>query len=382
MMPRVLVASSLVGAGALAGVILTGTFSRTDTGHAAPPQAAAPAAQAPAAGATDLTVAAERALRSVANISSTNIVREPVYGDIFGRRYFTQRQASSLGSGVLVSADGYVLTNAHVLRGGNTTDALPIAVRVVLGDKREREARVIGIDDVTDLAVVKIEGTGLTPMTWGDSSKLKVAEWVMAIGNPFQLSQTVTMGIVSAVGRSNLGLANYEDFIQTDAAINRGNSGGALINTRGELVGINTAIFSETGGYQGIGFAVPSNLARRVLDDLRQYGTVRRGTIGYVDFQSLTDDIAAEYGATRGVFVWQMREDAAAYDAGLRPGDIVVSFNGQPVTDPGQINRLIADTAAGSTIRLGVRRTTRTRGAQDLTIDVPVVATQPARRRR
>ena len=384
-MSKVLVASSLVGAGVLAGVIVSGTFSRTETGHAAPPQTApAPGAQAPAAGATDLTVAAERALRSVANISSTNIVREPVYGDIFGRRYFTQRQASSLGSGVLVSADGYVLTNAHVLRGGNTTDELPISVKVVLGDKRERDARVIGIDDVTDLAVVKIEGAGLTPMTWGDSSKLRIAEWVMAIGNPFQLSQSVTMGIVSAVGRSNLGLANYEDFIQTDAAINRGNSGGALINTRGELIGINTAIFSETGGYQGIGFAVPSNLARRVLDDLRQFGTVRRGTIGYVDFQSLTEELAAEYGlpATRGVFVWQMREDAPAYDAGLRPGDIVTAFNGQAVTDPAQVNRLIADTAGGTTVRLTVRRMSRGRGAQDLTLDIPVAATQPRRRTR
>ena len=386
-MHKALVASSLVGAGVLAGVVITGTFSRTDTSHAAPTETPAPAAQAPVPGATDLTSAAERALRSVANISSTNIVRQPLYSDIFGREYYTQRQASSLGSGVLVSADGYVLTNAHVLRGGGSESDMPISVKVVLGDKRERDARVIGIDDATDLAVVKVEGTGLTPVAWGDSSKLRVAEWVMAIGNPFQLSQTVTMGIVSAVGRANLGIANYEDFIQTDAAINRGNSGGALINTRGELVGINTAIFSETGGYQGIGFAVPSNLARRVLDDLKQYGTVRRGSIGYVNFQSLTDEIAAQYTlpARRGVFVWEMHEADAAWQAGLRPGDVVVTFNGQPVSDPGQINRMVQDTPAGQTVRFGVRRLTRAGGVQELTIEVPVSAVQPqtgTRRRR
>ncbi|HUF24705.1 MAG TPA: trypsin-like peptidase domain-containing protein [Vicinamibacterales bacterium] len=379
-MPKAFVATSLLAAGVLAGVVVSGTLSRTETGHAAPPQAAVPRpAQPPAAGSTDLTVAAERALRSVANISSTNIVRQPLYGDIFGRRYYTQRQASSLGSGVLVSADGYVLTNAHVLRGGGTE--MPIAVKVVLSDKRERDARVVGIDDETDLAVVKVEGTGLTPMTWGDSSQLRVAEWVMAIGNPFQLSQTVTMGIVSAVGRANLGLANYEDFIQTDAAINRGNSGGALINTRGELVGINTAIFSETGGYQGIGFAVPSNLARRVMDDLVQYGTVRRGSIGEVRFENLTEAVAADLGlrGQRGPFVYEMYEDSSAWQAGLRPGDLVVSFNGQRVADQGELTRLISDAQAGTTVRLGVQR-----GGRAIELEIPVTAgqTQSPRRRR
>jgi serine protease Do len=277
---------------------------------------------------------------------------------------------------VLVSADGYVLTNAHVLRGGG--DSMPIAVKVVLADKRERDAKVVGIDDATDLAVVKIAGSGLSPMPWGDSSKLKVAEWVMAIGNPFQLSQTVTMGIVSAVGRANLGLANYEDFIQTDAAINRGNSGGALINTRGELVGINTAIFSETGGYQGIGFAVPSNLARRVMDDLIRYGAVRRGSIGYVRFENLTEQVAADLGlrAQAGAFVWEIDERSAAWDAGLRPGDLVVSFNDQRVSDQAELNRFIQDAQSGSTVRLGVQR----RGRQ-LSLDIPVTAGQPQARR-
>src|SRR5687767_7848718 len=357
-MQRAFVATSLLAAGVLAGVIVSGTFRSTETGHAAPPQISTPAGtQPPAAGSTELTIAAERALRSVANISSTNIVRQPLYRDMFGNAFgYTQRQASSLGSGVLVSADGYVLTNAHVLLGGG--EDMPIAVKVVLSDKRERDARVIGIDSATDLAVVKVDSTGLAPMTWGDSSKLKIAEWVMAIGNPFQLSQTVTMGIVSAVGRTNLGLANYEDFIQTDAAINRGNSGGALVNTRGELVGINTAIFSETGGYQGIGFAVPSNIARRVLEDFKQYGAVRRGTLGYVDFRPLSPQLAREFELrdTRGAFVWEIDERSSAYRAGLRPADLVVNFNDQAVTDPGHLNRLIADAQGGSTAHLVVQR--------------------------
>jgi len=365
-MPKSAVAFSILTAGIIAGFAAQAAFNRSGTSHAAPPQAAAVSAPSPAAGSFDLTGAAERALRSVANISSTSVVAQPLYRDFFGRPWgYTERQASSLGSGVLVSADGYVLTNAHVLRGGG--DSMPIAVKVVLGDKRERDARVIGIDDATDLAVVKIAGNALTPMPWGDSSKLKVAEWVMAIGNPFQLSQTVTMGIVSAVGRANLGLANYEDFIQTDAAINRGNSGGALINTRGELVGINTAIFSETGGYQGIGFAVPSNLARRVMDDLIRYGAVRRGSIGYVRFENLPE----------GVTVWEIERGSAAWDAGLRPGDVVTSFNGRAISDAGEITRAISDAQAGATVRLGVQQNGR-----EATLDIPVTASQPSRRRR
>ncbi|MDQ3069220.1 MAG: trypsin-like peptidase domain-containing protein [Acidobacteriota bacterium] len=386
-MRRVLVYSSILSAGVLAGVVLSGTLSRTDTSQArTQPQAAAPAPQRAAPGASDLTIAAERALQSVANISSTTLVQQPLYQDFFGRTYrSTPRQASSLGSGVVVSADGYVLTNAHVLRGGS--EALPISVKVVLSDKKERDARVVGIDDTTDIGVVKIEGAGFTPIAWGNSDQLRIAESVLAIGNPFSLSQTVTMGIVSAVGRANLGLATYENFIQTDAAINRGNSGGALVNTRGELVGINTAIFSETGGYQGIGFAVPSSVARRVLEDLKQYGTVRRGSVGYVDFQSLTDEITREYNlaARRGVFVWEMSEDASAYRAGLRPGDVITSFNGQPVTDPAQITRLIADTQAGASVRLSILRLARGGAVQELSLDVPVTAVQPQpqqRRRR
>jgi S1-C subfamily serine protease len=185
-----------------------------------------------------------------------------------------------------------------------------------------------------------------------------VAEWVLAIGNPFQLNETVTLGIVSAVNRNNIGLAQYEDFIQTDAAINPGNSGGALVNGRGELVGINTAIFSQSGGYQGIGFAVPSNLARKVAADLQQYHQVRRGSIGSIQIAPLTTQLAQELGApdTRGIVIGRMRRDSSAYQAGLRPGDVIIAFNGTPVTDGGQISRMVQDARIGSTATVGIIR--------------------------
>jgi S1-C subfamily serine protease len=205
---------------------------------------------------------------------------------------------------------------------------------------------------------LKVNATSLPVIPWGDSSKLKVAEWVLAIGNPFQLNQTVTLGIVSAIGRTNVGVAAYEDFIQTDAAINPGNSGGALINERGELVGINTAIYSQSGGYQGIGFAVPSNLARRVMNDLLQYGEVKRGYVGGLQTVSVTEALAQELGLanTRGALVWRMSRASAAYDAGLRPGDLIETFNGAPVDDANHFLRLLADAQIGSTVTLGVRR--------------------------
>jgi serine protease Do len=185
-----------------------------------------------------------------------------------------------------------------------------------------------------------------------------VGDFVVAIGNPFGLQHTVTSGIISALGRTSLGISGYEDFIQTDAAINPGNSGGALVNTRGELIGVNTAIFSQSGGYQGIGFAIPSNLAQRVVTDFLKYGEVHRGDIGYVELAPLTTQGAAELGApdARGVLVQRMRRDSAAYQAGLRPGDIIVSFNGIAVTDSGILSRQIQDATIGSTATLEIVR--------------------------
>jgi len=288
---------------------------------------------------------------------------------LYGPRRDVER---SLGSGVIVSSDGYILTNNHVVAGEQgriSLRQLP-AITVALGDKREMRAQIVGVDPTIDLALLKINARNLPTMPWGDSSQLKVAQWVLAIGNPFQLNQTVTLGIVSALGRTSLGISGYEDFIQTDAAINPGNSGGALVNTRGELIGINTAIFSQSGGYQGIGFAIPSNLARRVVNDFLKYGEVRRGDIGYVEFAPLTTQGADELGApnARGILVQRMRRDAAAFSAGLRPGDIIVAFNGNAVTDSGPLQRMIQDSTIGSTATLDVIRDGRR-----IQIKVPIV---------
>jgi Do/DeqQ family serine protease len=368
----------LVLLGFLAGMVLTGRLRSAEAPGEASDTAALPAAQTaaprpqaatpvstPVAAMADFTGVAAQTVKAVTNISSLQYVQrqnspfanDPFFqyffgnGDMFGER---SRRELSLGSGVIVSADGYVLTNNHVIgqQGRGTV------VTVSLADKREVRAQVVGVDDWTDIALLKLELRNLPVIPWGDSSKLKVAEWVLAIGNPFQLSQTVTLGIVSALGRANIGAATYEDFIQTDAAINPGNSGGALINGRGELVGINTAIYSQTGGYQGVGFAVPSNLARRVMDDLVQYGEVRRGSIGPLETIPLTTRLAEELGVSidRGAVVARMSRSGSAYQVGIRPGDVIVSLDGRPVDDPGQFLRMLSDAPIGSTIRIGVLR--------------------------
>jgi len=379
---RLIFAVLILGCGFLAGLVLTGRMraatDATDTTDAAasPPQATAPPAivtPGPAAGGLpDFTVVAARTVPVVANISSTQVIarqNSPFSNDPFFRYFFgddsdlygPQRDVErSLGSGVIVSADGYILTNNHVVAGESgriSLRQLP-AISVALGDKREMRAQIVGVDPTTDLALLKINAQNLPTMPWGDSSRLKVAEWVLAIGNPFQLNQTVTLGIVSALGRTSLGISGYEDFIQTDAAINPGNSGGALVNTRGELVGVNTAIFSQSGGYQGIGFAIPSNLARRVVADFLKYGEVRRGSIGYVEFGPLTTQQARDLGApnARGLYVGRMRRDSAAYEGGLRPGDIIITFNGTAVNDTGILSRLIQDATIGSTAAIEVLR--------------------------
>ena len=380
----VIVSTLLITIGMLAGMVLT---SRMPTGSdaAASQQPAGRPAPALAGGMPDLSAVAERGIGSVTNISSTQIVRtsnSPFASDPFFRRFFgdqddafgyRERRAQSLGSGVIVSPDGYVLTNSHVVGDARAE------VTVTMPDKRELKAKVVGADEATDIALLKIEGTNLPTMAWGDSSKLKIAEWVLAIGNPFQLNQTVTLGIVSATGRS-LGqrLASYEDFIQTDAAINPGNSGGALINARGELVGINTAIFSETGGYQGIGFAVPSNLARHVMEELIKYGEVQRGTIENITLQELTTHVAEQLGApdTRGVVVHSMQQRSAAYDAGMRPGDIIVAFNGGAIEDAAQFMRQLSDAKIGSVVTLIVLRE-----GKRVTLKVPVVKSAGQARR-
>jgi Do/DeqQ family serine protease len=371
MVRRLSLTTLCITVGFLMGMVLTGRLRTAEVSSAAEQSAQAPAtpaprpvATAPAAPLPDLTAVAERVVRSVTNISSTQIVRgpsSPFENDPFFRYFFgdddpfgnRERRAQSRGSGVVVSTDGYVLTNNHVV------GDVGAQVSVVLGDKREVPAKIVGVDEWTDMAVLKIEARNLPVLPWGDSSRLKVAEWVLAVGNPFQLNQTVTLGIVSATGRSLEGrLATYEDFIQTDAAINPGNSGGALINARGELVGINTAIYSESGGYQGIGFAVPSNLARHVMDDLIKFGEVRRATIPGIKVQPMTTQIAQQLGApnARGALVYSVDRRSDAYRSGLIEGDVIVSFNGASIEDTSQFIRLLSDAPIGSTVTLGVLR--------------------------
>ncbi len=335
----------------------------------------------------DFTRVAGQAVKGVANISSLQVVRtpnSPFAADPFFRYFFGEnedmfgsrdRRSLSLGSGVVISSDGYVVTNNHVV-GENMQE-----IKVALPDKREVRGRLIGTDPATDIALLKLNVSGLPVVPWGDSSKLQIGEWVLAIGSPFQLSATVTAGIVSATGRTNVGFADYEDFVQTDAAINPGNSGGALINTRGELVGINTGIFSQSGGYQGIGFAVPSNLARHVIDDLLKYGEVRRGSIDF-RVESMTDPEVAEQvgaGSTRGALVTQMYRSSASYEAGLRPGDVITAFNGQTVADAAQLRRLVADAKIGTTATLKVLRNGR---PADVKITIESSASSASRRRR
>jgi serine protease Do len=366
-----------------AGLVVTGRMkgaSESAAATAAPPPQPTRGPAVISGGMPDLTGVAQRAIGSVTNISSTQIVRtpnSPFANDPFFRYFFNdqddafgyrERRAQSLGSGVIVSPDGYVLTNNHVVEQG-------VEVTVTMPDQRELRAKVIGADPATDIAVLKIDASNLPTMPWGDSSQLKVAEWVLAIGNPYQLNQSVTLGIVSATGRRlEQRLASYEDFIQTDAAINPGNSGGALVNARGELIGINTAIFSETGGYQGIGFAVPSNLARHVMNELVKYGEVQRGTITGITLQPLTTRLAEQLGApnTHGMVVVNMQQRSDAYAAGLRPGDIIVSFNGTTVEDQSHFVRLLSDAKIGSTVTLGLLREGRA-----ISVKVPIVKSTP-----
>ena len=285
------------------------------------------------------------------------------FGDEFFRRFDRpqERKERSLGSGVIVNANGLIITNNHVV---NKADE----IRVVLSDKREFAAKLVGMDAKTDLAILRVDAGGLQTIPWGDSDGLEVGELVLAVGNPFGLNQTVTMGIVSAVGRASMGIAEYEDFIQTDAAINPGNSGGALVNARGELVGINTAIFSQSGGNMGIGFAVPSSMARSILDQLIKNGKVVRGWLG-VSIQELSPELAHQFGVPNGngVLVSEVLDDGPAKRAGLERGDIIQEYEGRPVESPTQLRNAVARTNIGKKVTIKVLREGRPK-AVELTV--------------
>src|SRR5581483_6141460 len=262
----------------------------------------------------------------------------------------------SLGSGVIVNPDGYILTNNHVINGAKD-------VKVLLGDKREFQARIFGTDAKTDIAILKVDATKLPVLAFGDSSKMQVGNFVLAIGNPFGLNQTVTLGIVSATGRGGLGIEDYEDFIQTDAAINPGNSGGALIDERGNLIGINTAIVTGGGGgNQGVGFAIPGNMARNVMEEILKHGKVRRAWLG-VSIQPVTEDIAKAFHLpeTYGALVADVTEGSPAAKSGLQTGDIILDIDGQKIEDSRALQLKIGSMSPDTTVKLTVFRNGATR---------------------
>ncbi|MBI5572538.1 MAG: DegQ family serine endoprotease [Desulfomonile tiedjei] len=268
-----------------------------------------------------------------------------------------------MGSGFIVSPDGLIMTNNHVVK--DMKD-----IKVTLPGKREYKAKLVGTDPESDIALIKIDAKDLPPVQWGDSSKLHVGEIVVAIGNPFGLSGSVTSGIISATGRTNVGITGYEDFIQTDAPINPGNSGGPLVNIKGEVIGINTAIASRSGGYMGIGFAIPSNSAKLVMDQLVKSGKVERGLIG-VNVQDLTESLAQSFGMkdTNGALVSQVVQGGPAEKAGVKPGDVIVDVNGQPVDGAQVLKNLIGQTKPGAALKLKIFRDKKT-------LDVNVVAAE------
>jgi S1-C subfamily serine protease len=356
------------------GVALSRSIDRQNTAVAdvgsdtatATPQSRADRGAAPLTGLPDLSPVAERAIQASVNISSTQQVAVDRFFQIFYGADPTMAQ-TSLGSGVLVE-DGYILTNSHVV-GDARSD-----IRVTFSDNQELPAKIIGVDPDSDLAVVRVDARKGTPLPWGDSNRLKAAEWVLAVGNPFSFNQAVTLGVVSAPNRHSTQLNPYTDFIQTDAAINPGNSGGALVNARGELVGINTLIYSETGGYQGIGFAIPTNVARPIMTELIKTGEVVRGSIGNLSFITISAAQARDndLGDRGGVVVMRMFTQDPAARAGMRPRDLIVSFNGQTVTEQGQFARMLSDARIGSTAKVEVLRAGR-----PMTFNVEIVRRTP-----
>lgn len=302
----------------------------------------------------------EHATPAVVNIATEGRVRlprNPLLDDPFFRHFFDipnqplERRTQSLGSGVVVDArNGYVITNHHVIENAQT-------VTVTLRDGRQLNAKIIGSDPDSDLAAIQIPANNLTALPLADSDALRVGDFVVAIGNPFGLGQTVTSGIVSALGRSGLGIEGYEDFIQTDASINPGNSGGALVNLQGELVGVNTAILAPSGGNVGIGFAIPANMVSQVMGQILKYGEVRRGQLG-VTVQDLTPQLARASGApdAQGALIAQVQPNSAAARAGLRAGDVVVAVNDRPIRSSGSLRTTIGLLPVGDEVKLDVLR--------------------------
>jgi len=300
---------------------------------------------------------AAKVIPSVVNIASTKTVTQqsPLFNDPFFRDFFgggvpREQVQRALGSGVIVSSDGYIVTNNHVVGGADK-------VEVRLSDGRGFPATIVGTDPKSDVAIIKINKTGLPAIKIGDSSKLRIGSFVLAVGNPFGLEETVTMGIVSALGRSGLGITDYENFIQTDAAINPGNSGGALVNMKGELVGINTAILSRSGGNVGIGFAIPIDLVMGIKKSIDKYGKVVRGWLG-VSVQEVTPEIAQSLGLStaKGALVSEVIKDSPAEKGGMKRGDVIVAIDGKPVQNTASMRFTISEVMPGTPVKVKVLR--------------------------
>lgn len=367
--------------------VAAATLGGTVSWHYATEHAAAPVqVYAQGGGAPSLTFApmVRKVTPAVVNISSTRVIKtssergarrggrpmtpEDFFGDLFGRGFPNMpeqpRRQGGVGSGVIVSADGYVLTNSHVVEKADE-------VKVSLADRREFSAKVIGADPKTDIALLKIEGKNLPMLALRDSKPGSVGDFVLAIGNPFGIGQTVTMGIISATGRNKLNIEQYEDFIQTDAAINPGNSGGALVNAQGELIGINTAILAGgSGGNQGIGFAIPVAMAREVMDQLVKTGKVVRGYMG-AGLQEVTSDLAKAFKlpSPNGALIANLVPDAPAQKAGLQVGDVITAINGEAVTDSASLRLRVSRMTPGSTVKLTVNRET---GAREIPVTLGI----------
>ena len=342
---------------------------KPDTVAVGAPGNPVPMLQAPArAAGGSFRDAASKAMPAVVNIYTSKASRQahPLLKDPFFRRFFGDRappdeQLASLGSGVIVSSDGYILTNFHVIDGAD-------AIEVGLADGRKAAARLVGSDPETDLAVIRVSERNLPVMVLGDPEQARVGDVVLAIGNPFGVGQTVTLGIISALGRNNLHINHFENFIQTDAAINFGNSGGALVDTDGHLLGINSAIYSQTGGSVGIGFAIPVSTAKTVLDSIVKHGSVVRGWIG-IESQDITPELADSFGLAKrsGAIIAGVVRDGPADRAGILPGDILVAVGGKQVADTSEMLNLIAQLEPGAKTRMTILRKRR-----EATVDVTI----------
>jgi serine protease DegQ len=323
------------------------------------PQPLLPASTSALVRATSYSDAVQRATPSVVNIFTSKEIhtpRHPLLNDPIFRRFFGDQipdeaqRAASLGSGVIVSSTGYIITNHHVVEAADE-------IEVALADGKKLLAKVVGNDPETDIAVLRVDGGNLPAITFGSSDSLRVGDVVLAIGNPFGVGQTVTSGIVSALGRTGLGINTFENFIQTDAAINPGNSGGALIDASGSLIGLNTAIFSRSGGSMGIGFAIPVSTAKMVLEQIVKTGSVTRGWIG-VEVQEITPPVAESFklGSTRGALIAGVLRGGPADKAGVKPGDVLLEVDGKPVADPAAMLNLVAALAPGASASMKLKR--------------------------